>query len=506
MRSGQRGSGRLKRIAAPVAVVGAVTLVAAPLLGAASVDDRSTANAVPMRVVHYGQVSVTVPASWPVYDLSKDPRRCIRFDQHAVYLGRPGARQDCPARAVGRSAAVLIEPYQPGFGPYSASLSDPTAGTVVRALPAARALVTGEYGDDGDARVATDAVNSATVRSTAAQDRAALYMSAQTPLPDPVGPVRLTDPARSAPWPTSPATTPMPTPYPVPTPVVPTPTPKPTPVPTPTPTPNPVPTPKPTPTPTPTPDPPRKHKPKPKPKPKPIPRRVYVGTGFDTCTAPAVSDLRDWLSSRYRAVGIYIGGINRACGDGNLSAPWVSDVNRMGWRLIPIYVGLQAPCVMQGGLAQIDGGHGEAQGDAAAADAAGDAARFGLARGSTIYFDMEGYGDDGGCRAAVHAFLDGWTRGLHAHGYYSAVYSSADSGIHDLSTSYGDTSFARPDAIWTARWDNWADVWDDPAVPNSEWGHHQRLKQFAGGHDESFGGTTINIDSDVLDGPVAVVH
>src|SRR5581483_373627 len=51
---------------------------------------------------------------------------------------------------------------------------------------------------------------------------------------------------------------------------------------------------------------------------------TFTGLGFDTCTAPSLSALGAWLASPYRAVGIYVGGVNRACGDGNLSASWVT--------------------------------------------------------------------------------------------------------------------------------------------------------------------------------------
>ena len=78
---------------------------------------------------------------------------------------------------------------------------------------------------------------------------------------------------------------------------------------------------------------------------------VYTGQAFDTCAAPSASTMQGWLSSPYRGIGIYIGGANRACGDGNLSAGWANTVQAQGWKLAPLYVGLQAPCVNQGGLA-----------------------------------------------------------------------------------------------------------------------------------------------------------
>nr|WP_238344837.1 glycoside hydrolase domain-containing protein [Actinopolymorpha cephalotaxi] len=210
--------------------------------------------------------------------------------------------------------------------------------------------------------------------------------------------------------------------------------------------------------------------------------------------------MRAWLASPFRSVGIYIGGVNRACPDGNLSASWVRTVARMGWKFTPIYVGRQAPCALQGDLGPIRATNPGGQGVAAAEDAIADARRFGLVPGSTIYNDMEGY-DTGSasCRRIVLAFLNGWTKRLHDGGYLSGVYSSASSGIRDLSRVYVSSTFARPDVIWTARWDGKPSVWGEPYVANSKWSMHQRIKQYRGPHTESWGGRRIEIDSDRVD-------
>ena len=47
---------------------------------------------------------------------------------------------------------------------------------------------------------------------------------------------------------------------------------------------------------------------------------IFTGYGFEACTAPSLAALKAWSASPYRAVGIYLGGTNRACADGNLSA------------------------------------------------------------------------------------------------------------------------------------------------------------------------------------------
>lgn len=231
--------------------------------------------------------------------------------------------------------------------------------------------------------------------------------------------------------------------------------------------------------------------------------RVFTGEGFDTCHAPSLAAMSAWWkSSPYRALGIYIGGPNRACADGNLSNRWVHSVNAMGWKLVPIYVGQQAPCTRQAHLGLMSA-KSEADDAASAADAAASrAASLGIAQGSAIYFDLESYGrKNTACTDTVVRYIGAWTGRLHAHGYLAGVYSSAGSGIVDLMhTSL--PGVARPDALWIARWDNARSV-QDASVPNNAWTPHQRIKQFTGGHKETHGGVSINIDRDWLDGPVA---
>src|SRR6266480_2490494 len=54
------------------------------------------------QTVTFGGYTVSVPASWPVYDLTMNPRQCVRYDVNAVYLGTQGPDQDCPPNLVGR--------------------------------------------------------------------------------------------------------------------------------------------------------------------------------------------------------------------------------------------------------------------------------------------------------------------------------------------------------------------------------------------------------------------
>ncbi len=145
-----------------------------------------------------------------------------------------------------------------------------------------------------------------------------------------------------------------------------------------------------------------------------VSRATFTGPGFDTCTAPSLKALSAWLASPFRAVGIYVGGANRACADGNLSASWVASATAGGWSLFPLYVGLQAPCVADKTLRRIDPASAAAQGTAAATDAAARAQLFGLGPGVPLYFDMEGYSTtDPACTQVVQRFVSAWVDELH---------------------------------------------------------------------------------------------
>ena len=174
----------------------------------------------------------------------------------------------------------------------------------------------------------------------------------------------------------------------------------------------------------------------------------YVGLAFDTCTAPTVAQMTAWKSSPYKAIGIYIGGVNRSCAQPQLTASWVSAVTKMGWRLIPIYLGLQAPCTNRTTAQKISPSAPGTQGTAAATDAFNKARALGLLAGSAIYGDMEHYDvADATCRATVLRYLSSWTKELHRRGYLSAVYAHQDSGALHLAQVYNSATFARPDAV-----------------------------------------------------------
>jgi hypothetical protein len=227
---------------------------------------------------------------------------------------------------------------------------------------------------------------------------------------------------------------------------------------------------------------------------------TFTGMGFDACQAPSTSDIAAWGVSPYRAVNMYFGGASRGCpNQPNLTASWVDTVVGSGWTLIPTYVGLQAPC-RKDMPHRIDATQAAAQGTASADDAIAILASLGLGAGSIPYFDMEAYDyTNKSCVATVQTFLDAWTVRLHSRNYLSGIYTSSNTLNATLVARLGDATFHEPDDIWFARWNNDPNTFGDPVIPDTAWANHQRIHQYKGGHVETWGGVSINIDSSSVD-------
>jgi hypothetical protein len=477
------------RRAAVAVVVGGFALGCSP--GVASADDNGT------QIVSFAGYEITVPASWPVYRLASDPARCVRYDVHAVYLGTPGPDQQCPPGLVGHTGTVSISsptvlqragaPGQPGL----------SGGRVLRSVPGVNATIIQNDAshqirvalrDTGEA-IATATYGSApgnmvgilaTLRRAPAGTAAMVVRIPPIVVKSPVPAASLVPMLQAAAAPaapprpparrTAPASRPAPAPRPAPT--TPLPVTQPTPAPTPTPT----------------------------TRARVVPPPELAG--FDTCTAPSLRAMRAWRA-KYAVVGIYIGGSNMACDYGNLSAGWVRTVTqKLGWGLLPTYVGPQAPCYGYGDM--IKPAKAAAEGRAAAVNAAANAKTFGLPARSPIYDDMEAYNEDNkSCVRAVLSYVSAWTKELNTRGYLAGVYSSADSGVQDLQSAAGSTTMAEPQAIWFALWDNRRNLADTQVLKSQPWEITDRVKQYAGGHVQKVGGVSLDIDSDLIGGPIA---
>ena len=244
--------------------------------------------------------------------------------------------------------------------------------------------------------------------------------------------------------------------------------------------------------------------------PNPVTPGNMVGYGFDQCEAPSQAAMTAWLrSSPFRAVGIYMSGSLRYCqAQTNLTPTWVQTQLATGWRLLPIHLGAQASCTTrdryQSNKISADPTNTYAaartQGRNEANIAVAAAQNLGITAQSTIYYDIEAFNAGiASCRASSLWFLSAWTRQLHKSGYVSGVYSSALSGIKildDARVTPGNTA-SLPDQIWIADWNNVVDPNSSFIRPDGWVGH--RIHQYQGGHKETWGGVTINIDRNYLD-------
>lgn len=381
------------------ACAAAAVLAAGPFGTARAAESDDTVS-----VTYRGRV-FTVPASWQIVDLEKQPDACVRFDRHALYLGTPGDPQKCPAGATGRAEALLI---QPTAAVGSTATENPTARTF--RVTADRIAVTAAYGEDRT-RI-QDILRGAGLPVTGAQ----------------------TEPTAGAP-----AAAPL-----------------------------------------------------------PVDATSFRGEGFDACTAPGQSAMDAWRDdSDYGAIGVYIGGINRACAQSRLTATWLRTQYANGWRFFPLYVGRQPTSdggSCGGGCAAIT--NPVPQGTEAADDAVKQATALGFPKGTVIYNDLEHYTRGGSVTDQVLSYLDAYTERVHALGYRSGAYGNTSSLVTDLVANKSRVTL--PDVLHFARW-NGKSTTTDSTIPATLWTDHRRIHQYVGNTTETHGGVTISIDRDRLD-------
>jgi len=237
------------------------------------------------------------------------------------------------------------------------------------------------------------------------------------------------------------------------------------------------------------------------------------GQGIDICEIPSTSQLQTWYSnSPFKSVNLYMGGGNRRCSNSALNSAFILQLEQQGWKFIPTWVGLQGggntcncSSISTDPTTAYNQGVNEAN---AAADAASN-----LGLGLTIiYYDLENYDTTNGTyRNAVKSFISGWDNQIRARGHKAGVYgASCGSAMIDF------TSIANvPDVVWLANWyhnagqgnyNSNATVWGVACLGDGYWSNHQRLRQYEGGANETWGGITLNVDLNVIDGPLAVAN
>jgi len=245
----------------------------------------------------------------------------------------------------------------------------------------------------------------------------------------------------------------------------------------------------------------------------PVTPGVFTGLGFDQCLAPTQAKMTAWRkSSPFRAVGIYIAGYSRACrSQPSLTPTWIAAQLAAGWHLLPITLGPQASCQPRfprygndyriNSSSANDYAAARAMGTNEATKTVAAAKALGIVPGSTMFYDLEGFDyNNTGCRESALRFLSAWTVQIHKLGYRSGVYSSVGSGIKVLERQRLAPlpNIVLPDQLWLARYDGRANTSSTDYLSDAGWAGN-RVKQYQGGHNETWGGVTINIDRNYLD-------
>lgn len=226
---------------------------------------------------------------------------------------------------------------------------------------------------------------------------------------------------------------------------------------------------------------------------------LTTGKGFDKCAIGTVSQMQAWWTNTpWSFANVYIGGANRACSQAGLTSSWVQSVFAQGWRLVPTWVGLQAPGSSCTGCSKMSTSTTTArQQGINEANAAADAvAALGFPAPTIIYFDMERY--DPTSSSAAKAFVNAWVERLHQRGHQAGVYGAGINAASDWAPIANP-----PEAVWIAQFNNIDGVFGLSGLPDTLFANHQRIHQFQGPHNETWGGVTFNIDSSRADGPVA---
>jgi hypothetical protein len=234
--------------------------------------------------------------------------------------------------------------------------------------------------------------------------------------------------------------------------------------------------------------------------------------GYDICTDPPIGAMSDWWTypPAYNWY-IYLGG-TQACDpvQSNLSTSWINQATgnisnpTMHWNLMPIWVGLQAPCNTVGATAfSLNPTTAYNQGvNEAAAAATKWHDTYGQSWSTPIAYDLEPFdatlsGPCQGSLAAAQSFINGYVHQLHiAPAQKAGVYGSGcQSHLQRLVTIANV-----PDFIWSSDWNTAPSPATIGCVAASYWTNHQRHKQYRGPHDETHGSWKLHVDSDCSNG------
>ncbi|MFF1377668.1 DUF1906 domain-containing protein [Streptomyces sp. NPDC058308] len=233
---------------------------------------------------------------------------------------------------------------------------------------------------------------------------------------------------------------------------------------------------------------------------------TFRGRAFDTCITPSTDTMRRWKGSGYGAVGIYYAGRGRACkNQSQLNHGWMRAMKRMGWRVLPVYVGSQSPCVVAKNKKHVSIGRDPwGRGRSEARDAVRAAKAIGIRQQSPLYLDMEAYTyRTRSCADPTLSFVRSWDREVRRQGYVPGFYSSASAGVRHMELARRAGARDLPAVMWFARWHTEPALYREPMLSSQAWRPARRIHQYAGNVKERHGGRTLLIDRNYVHAPVA---
>jgi hypothetical protein len=224
--------------------------------------------------------------------------------------------------------------------------------------------------------------------------------------------------------------------------------------------------------------------------------------GFDACGVGSTANADAfWLNTPYWNMGLYLGGSSYGTGCTRWSTAQVTTLRGQGWQFLPIWVGPQAPCTGFPSRFSSDPTTAYTEGSNEASAAYTTISNLGWDVASApIIYDLEGFDTTNStCVNAAKQFISGWVHVLHlAPAQTAGVYGSTCAS--DLAAFAGIADV--PDFIDGAQWDGNTSTASLACISSSAWANRQRHKQYLGGHNETWNGVTLNVDSDCSNGPV----
>jgi hypothetical protein len=232
----------------------------------------------------------------------------------------------------------------------------------------------------------------------------------------------------------------------------------------------------------------------------------HTTNGFDTCAAKTQTMLSDWWNGTpWWDIGVYLGGSvghSVGCDDG---AAAVDRALNTGYGVVLYWYGPQLgpPCnvTTYSNYISLNTTTAYNQGVSEANSASSAASAAHLPYASIIFYDMEGYYANSGCRAASKAFINGWDHQLFyntawndgAYGSSCSSYVSDWASIANVPTSISPSDANPPPGLDNASVDGY------PCLSNSLWSQHQRVGQNSNAGFHKYNNYGIYVDENCTD-------